>query len=160
MTLPVQAPGEYVRISPEHLEVANAYLQSQDAVKVAYDLGLEIDFVTDILAKRDVRAYINAVFFDLGFNNRHRMRSAMDAILRKKFQEMEESDIGSSKDIADLMALSHKMTMEQIAAETKLEELRMKKSEQEAKTQVNVQINDAGGGNYQSLIEKLIEASK
>lgn len=160
MTLPVQAPGEYIRIPPEYLEVANSYLQSQDVVKVAYDLGLEIDFVTDILAKRDVRAYINAVFFDLGFNNRHRMRSAMDAILRKKFQEMEESEIGSSKDIADLMALSHKMTMEQIAAETRLEELRMKKSEQEAKTQVNVQINDAGGGNYQSLIEKLIEASK
>lgn len=158
MTLPIEAPGEAIKISPENLEVANTYLQTLDIVKTANDLGLEIDFVTDILANRDVRAYINAVFFDTGFNNRGRMRAAMDAVLRKKFQEMEESDTGSNKDIAELMALSHKMTMDQIAAEIKLEELKQKNSE--VKSQTNIQINDAGGGNYKSLVERLIEANK
>lgn len=156
MTLPVHTPGETVSIAPEFLEVANCYLQTQDSVKVASDLGLELDFVQNILARREVRAYINAVFFDVGFNNRGRMRAAMDAILRKKFQEMEESDTGSTKDIADLMALSHKMTMEQMEMERKIEEAK----NSNLRSQVNVQINETGGGNYQSLIERLIEANK
>lgn len=160
MTLPTVTPGESIQIAPEYLEVANSYLQTQDATKTADDLGVELDFVTSILQKREVRAYINTVFFDVGFNNRGRMRSAMDAILRKKFQEMEEADLGSSKDIAELMALSHKMTMDQLALEIKLEELRQKKADSDLKTQINVQVNDAGGGNYHTLIEKLIEANK
>ncbi len=85
--LPTSTPGESINIAPEYLEIANAYLQSQDVVKVASDLGLEVDFVSAALARREVRAYVNTVFFDVGFNNRGRMRSAMDAILRKKFQE-------------------------------------------------------------------------
>lgn len=156
MTLPVHTPGETVSIAPEFLEVANAYLQLQDAVKVSSDLGLELDFVHNILARREVRAYINSVFFDVGFNNRGRMRAAMDAILRKKFQEMEESETGSTKDIAELMALSHKMTMEQMEMERKIEEAK----NSNLRSQVNVQINETGGGNYQSLIERLIEANK
>ena len=157
MTLPVHTPGENITIAPEHLEVANSYLQTQDSVKTADDLGIDLELVVSILAKRDVRAYINSVFFDLGFNNRGKMRAAMDAILRKKFQEMEESDTGSTKDIADLMALSHKMTMEQLEMERKIEEA---KNSNGLKSQVNVQINETGGGNYNSLIERLIEANK
>ncbi len=155
--LPTSTPGESINIAPEYLEIANAYLQSQDVVKVASDLGLEVDFVSAALARREVRAYVNTVFFDVGFNNRGRMRSAMDAILRKKFQEMEEADIGSSKDIAELMALSHKMTMDQLEMELKIENA---KKENQLKSQVNVQINETGGGNYNALIERLIEANK
>lgn len=81
------------------------------------------------------------------------MRAAMDAILSKKFQDMEEADVGSSKDILEIMALSHKMSMEYLAAQMALE-----KVQGNVKNQVNVQINENGsdGTKYGSLIQKLI----
>ena len=77
----------------------------------------------------------------------------MAAILSKKFQDMEESDVGSSKDIREIMALSHKMSMEYLAAQMALE-----KVQGNVKNQVNVQINENGsdGTKYGSLIQKLI----
>lgn len=149
-----QAPAEVLAIAPEALEVANYYLQHQDVGMIAEELGISADLVADYLGRREVKAYINQVFFDVGFNNRFKMRSAMDAVLQKKFQELEESESGSSKDIADLLALSHKMTMELMDKEIALEKLRAGNSG--PKNQVNVQINDGVGGNYGALINKLL----
>lgn len=146
-------PAEVLEISPEALEVANCYLQTQSAQEVASTLELPIELVSKTLSKREVRAYIDQVFFDTGFNNRFKMREAMDAIIQRKFQELDEAEIGSSKDILDILALSHKMTMETLDKQLELEKLR----QQNIKSQVNVQINDqTGGSNYGNLIEKLI----
>ena len=151
---PTSCPAEGLAISPEALEVANCYLQCQNSKEVASELGITDTLVTEILGRREVKAYINQVFFDLGFNNRFKMRRAMDAILAKKFAEMEEADIGSTKDIADLMALSHKMTMEQMDRELQLEKI---KAEAGLKSQVNVQINENGDGTkYGALIARLM----
>lgn len=150
--LPTVTPAETVKISPEALEVANVFLQCQDMNKTADELDLPIDVVSDILARREVKSYIDSVFFNIGFNNRFRMRKAMDAIIQKKFQELEESETGSSKDIAELLALSHKMTMEEMARQIELEKLRASN----IRNQVNVQINDSGGSKYDDLIKKLI----
>lgn len=157
MTLPAptHAPAEVLQISPEALEVANCYLQLQDARQVADELSLTVDMVSGILSRREVKAYINQVYFDLGFNNRFKMRRAMDAVLARKFQEMEEADVGSSKDIAELLALSHKMSMEQLDREIQLEKLRA--GDGGPKSQVNVQINEGGDGTkYGALIAKLL----
>ena len=150
-TLPVQHPAEVIDISPEALEVANAYLQCQDVTKVASDLQISTELVSQLLSRREVKAYVDHVFMDMGFNNRFKMRAAMDAILAKKFQEMDEAGIGSNKDIAELMALSHKMAMENMDKQIELEKLRGGN----LKSQVNVQINE-NGSNYGSLIERLI----
>ena len=152
-TLPTNTPAEVLAISPEALEVANCYLQNQDIRKTAEDLGISPDYATQVLARREVRAYVDNVFMDLGFNNRFKMRRAMDALLAKKFQEMDEAGIGSSKDIAELMALSHKMSMEQLDREIALKKLDAEKGG--PKTQTNIQINE-NGNNYGSLIERLI----
>ena len=157
MTLPAptQAPAEVLNISPEALEIANSYLQCSDARQVADELGLGIDQVSQVLSRREVKSYINQVYFDLGFNNRFKMRRAMDAVLQRKFREMEEADVGSNKDIAELLALSHKMTMEVLDREIQLEKLRA--GETGPKNQVNVQINEGGDGTkYGALIAKLL----
>ena len=149
------APAEVLSISPEALEVANCYLQSQNVDAIAAELNISTDIITSILARKEVRAYINQVFFDTGFNNRFKMRSAMDAVLKKKFQEMEESQMGSTKDIAELLALSHKMSMELMDKEIQLEKIRAGNSG--PKNQVNVQINEGGDGTkYGALISKLL----
>ena len=152
---PTSAPAEVLEISPEALEVANCYLQCQDARAVADNLELPVESVSSILSRREVKAYINQVFFDLGFNNRFKMRQAMDAVLKRKFQEMEEADVGSNKDIAELLALSHKMSMELLDREIQLEKLRAERAG--PKSQVNVQINEGGDGTkYGALISRLL----
>ena len=153
---PVQHPAEVLEISPEALEVANCYLQCQDMLKVSEELGVPTELVTQILGRREVRAYIDSVFLELGFNNRFKLRRAIDAILEKKFQELDEAGIGSNKDILDILALSHKMTMEYMDKMHQLEKLR----NVGLKSQVNVQINEnAGGSNYSTLIERIINAN-
>jgi len=155
--LPVNTPAEYIAISPEALQVANAYLQNPDLTKVAEDLDIPKELVSDILDRKEVRAYINNVFFSLGFNNRFQMRDLMDTIIKKKLAEMDESDTGSTKDITEILALSHKMTIELLDKEIALEKIRTANS---LKNQVNVQINDnAGGSKYSSLIEQLIKGT-
>lgn len=154
LLVPNSAPAEILEISPEALEVANAYLQIQDINQVADILEMTPSLVGVILRRPEVKAYINQVFFDLGFNNRFKMRKAMDAILAKKFQDLEESETGSSKDIADLLALSHKMSMELLDKEIALEKIRVDGKGSGVKSQTNIQINE--GGNYGALLEKLI----
>jgi hypothetical protein len=95
-------PAETIKISPESLEIANCYLQLQDARAVAHELSIDPELVTTTLARREVRGYIDQVFFDTGYNNRFLMRQAMDAIIKQKFQELDEAGVGSSKDIAEL----------------------------------------------------------
>lgn len=153
--LPTHHPAEGLQISPEALEVANSYLQLQNIPKVAEDLGVPIEQVVEVLERREVKAYLDNVFFDMGFNNRHKMREAMDAIIKQKFQELDEAGIGSNKDIIEILALSHKMSMEYMDKQIQLEKLRGS----HFKNQVNVQINDqSGNSNYGNLLERIISA--
>jgi cellulose biosynthesis protein BcsQ len=154
MSLPVTTPAETLNISPEALEVANAYLQCQDVKETADSLDITVELVTQILTRREVKAYIDHVFMNIGFNNRFKIHAAMDAVLKQKFQELEESGMGSTKDIAELLALKHKMTMDELKAQTELEKLR----QTNIKNQVNVQINDgvSDGSKYSQLIQSLL----
>lgn len=153
--LPTAHPAEVLEIDPEGLEIANTYLQCQDIGKTADDLGISRDMVATVLSKREVKAYVDNVFFNLGFNNRFKMRNLMDTIIQRKLQEMDEADIGSNKDISELLALSHKMTVELMDREIALEKLK----QGNVKVQTNVQINEAGGGSrYGSLIQQLLQS--
>lgn len=149
------APAEVLEISPEALEVANCYLQLQDARAVASELDIAPEMVARILGRREVKAYVNQVFMDMGFNNKYKMRSLMDTLIKKKLTDMEEAQVGSSKDISELIALSHKMSMELMDKEIALEKVR---AESSLKSQVNVQINEGlgDGTKYGALISKLL----
>ena len=151
--LPTTTAAETVDISPEALEVANCYLQNPNIVQVAESLEISTELVTQILGKREVKAYIDHVFMNLGFNNKFKMSSAMDAIIERKFRDMDEAETGSTKDITELLALKHKMMIEHMAHELAIEKIRASS----IRTQTNIQINDnAGGSNYSTLLAKLI----
>jgi hypothetical protein len=110
--------------------------------------------VTNLLAKREVKSYIDSVFFDSGYNNRFLMRKAMDALIKQKFSELEESQTGSAKDIAELLQMSHKMSMDLMDREIQLAKAQQAVGPQK---QVNVQINDAlDGSKYSQLVQRLI----
>jgi len=153
------APAEALQISPENLEIANCFLELQDSQRVADTLDVPVDMVTRILARSEIKAYVNQVFFEVGFNNRFRMRDLMDTLIKKKLQDMSESETGSNKDILDLIAQSHKMSMELLDKEIQLEKLRQ--GNPAIKSQVNVQINDGlgDGTKYGALINKLLSGN-
>jgi hypothetical protein len=152
MNYPVQKV-DALEISPEALEIANIYLKSQNIDDVASETGLTKSQVLTILDRREVKSYIDQVFFNVGFNNKFTIRKALDTIIAKKFQEMDEAGVGSEKDIADLLQLSHKITMDQLQKEIELEKVRASK----ITTQTNVQINGELGSNYAALLGKLLK---
>jgi len=155
--LPITTPTETLSISPENLEIANCYLQLGTVEKVCENLEISREQVISTLRETPVKRYVDHVFMEMGFNNRVTMRSAMDSVLRQKFQELEEAGTGSSKDIADLLALSHKMTMEQLHLQLEIEKIRQKDSN--IKNQVNVQINEGivtDNSRYGDLINRLL----
>lgn len=148
-------PAETLQISPEALEVANCYLQLNDVRAVASELDLDPETVAGYLSRREVRGYIDHVFMDTGYNNRFLMRRAMDALIKQKFQELEEAGTGSTKDISELLQLSHKMSMDLLDREIALEKLRSGPSGPQK--QVNVQINEGlDGSKYSQLVQRLI----
>lgn len=146
-------------ISPEGLEIANTYLEQGDIDSTAEALGLPREVVVYNLSRHEVRNYVDTVFLNAGYAGRNKIFSAMENIIEKKLAELEEAEIGSSKDIAELLQMMHKMRMDEIDKMIKLEAAKSKGDT--IKRQVNVQINDhAGGANYNSLLEKLSIDSK
>lgn len=147
---------ELTTISPEGLEVANCYLQYGNIRAVCDFMGIPEDKVVACLNKREVKKYIDTVYLDLGYRNKNNIGSVLDTMIQSKLEEAEETGVYSSKDLADLMMMAHKMRMDEIKAMAELE----KAQSSNIKNQTNVQINEAlpfGQGNYGKLMEKLLK---
>ena len=147
--------SEIQKICPEGLRVAQVYLEmGQDAMATADRLNLPIGEVERLLNKRETKTYIDRIYHESGFRNRHRMGELMDAIINQKLQEMDDTGMGSSKDIVEILTLAHKMKMDQMAMELKLLEAQNKGPG----VQINTQIN-TGGDKYNQLLERIMDAS-
>lgn len=146
-------------ISPEGLQVAQAYLLvGGDMEKTSKELDLPIDIIQQYLDTREVKAYIDRVYEESGFRNRHKIGAVMDALIAQKLEEMDETELGSSKDISELIQMQHKMAMEHMQIKIKLLELEAKKEQQVIQQQTNVQVNAlAGGEGYNALLDKLLK---
>jgi hypothetical protein len=146
---------ELTNISPEGLEVANSYLQYGNIKAVCQELMVTEDKVVEHLNKREVKRYIDTVYLDMGYRNKNNIGSVLDEMIESKLEEVRETGIYSSKDLADLLQMAHKMRMEEIKAQTDLEKV----NAANIKNQTNVQINESipfGQGNYGKLMEKLL----
>ena len=145
------------RISPEGLEIANEYLEVGNVKAVSIRLRIDEGKVSEYLAKREVKQYIDQIYLDTGYRNRFKLAEVLDDLIDRKLEEAEESEVYSNKDIADLVALSHKIRMDEMKAQTELEKARAAN----IKNQTNVQINSAempfGQGNYGELMKKLLK---
>ena len=150
---------ELTTISPEGLEVANSYLQFGNIRGVCDHLQVAENKVVDILNKREVKKYIDTVYLDMGYRNKNNIGSVLDNMIASKLEEAEESGVYSSKDLADLLQMAHKMRMDEIKAQADL----AKTESNNIKNQTNVQINEAvpfGQGNYGKLMEKLLNGTE
>jgi hypothetical protein len=138
-----------VKMAPENLEVANAYLSTGSALTAAGSLGVGPDKVYEVLEKSEVKEYINSVYLDQGYRNRFRLAELLDEVIENKLLEARESDQYSSKDLVDIIALAHKITVDHTKEANSTTNIK----------QQNVQINSPfGEGNYGKLMEKLLGA--
>lgn len=149
------------RISPEGLEVANSYLITNDLDLTCQELGLPRDMIADQLNNPLVKRYIDTVFMDTGYRNRNTLAEALDNVINKKMEEMEEAEISSNKDISELLTLAHKMRMDELKMQIELKKLEatLKKTETVIHTgpTVNIQDNSMGGdGSYGLLMKQLL----
>jgi len=147
---------ELTTISPEGLEVANSYLQFGNINGVVQSLGVSENQVVELLNKREVKKYIDTVYLDMGYRNKNNIANLLDEMIESKLDEAKETGVYSSKDLADLLQMAHKMRMDEIKAQADLE----KAQATNVKSQTNVQINEGvpfGQGNYGKLMEKLLK---
>lgn len=151
---------EVTTISPEGLEIANCYLQFGNIRAVCDAMLVTEDRVVDILNKRDVKRYIDTVYLDMGYRNKNNIASLLDEMIQSKLDEAKETGVYSSKDLADLLQMAHKMRMDEIKAMAEIEKVQNGNS---IRNQTNVQINEAmpfGQGNYGKLMEKLLNGNE
>lgn len=144
-------------IQPEGLQIAETYLMlGGDSKRVSQELGMSIAEVDAQLKKKEVSSYIDRQFNEVGFNNKHRLHGVMDQLINLKLEEIEETGVGTSLDIAELLKLKHKMKMDEIKAQADL----LKAGGANTPTsQTNIQNNismpGAGDENYMALLGKL-----
>ena len=149
---------ELTTLSPEGLEVANSYLMFGNIAGVCQHLQVTEPEVVEVLNKREVKQYIDTIYLDMGYRNKNNIGSLLDDMIASKLEEARESGVYSSKDLADLLQMAHKMRIDEIKAQTDLE----KAQGGSIKNQTNVQINEAvpfGQGNYGKLMEKLLNGT-
>lgn len=143
---------EKYKLSPEALEITNAYLSTMSIDQTAQALQIPRNEVVDFLNKKEVKRFIDTVFFEQGYLNRFKLQSVLEDVMVKKLEEMEEAEMASSKDIVDIVMAMHKIRQDEL----KISEARNK--ENVPGSQTNVQVNNYGE-NYGGLISKLIGES-
>lgn len=136
------------KISPEGFDIANAYLEYGNVQETAKAMQVPEHEVVKILAQRDVKTYIDSVYMDLGYRNRNKLGAVLDKMIDQKLEEAEESGIYTSKDLFELIQFAHKMRMDEIKAEQKVDQ------------STTVQVANFGEGQYGKLMERLLNGKK
>jgi hypothetical protein len=144
------------KISPEGVKIANRYLESScNTADTAASLAMSKHEVQEVLNTQHVKKYVDSILSEAGFRQMGKVDQLMDELIELKMAELQEADMGSSKDIAELLAMSHKFAQERI----KLVIERNKDAAKVNKT-TNVQNNIYdGASNYGKLMEAIAKGS-
>ena len=143
-------------ITPEGALVANTYLEMGcDAKKTAKVLDMQPHDVYMLVSSRNVKEYVNGVISAAGIRSMDKITEKMQELIDKKLDELDELDMGSTKDPADLLMALHKME----EAKQKLINARMPKENnvsQDKNTQVNIFGAD-DNSQYARLMRSIVE---
>jgi len=139
------------KLSPEALTIVNTYLEYNDVGKTSNVLGIPREKVVQYVNKKEVKRYIDTVFLEQGYLNRGRLADAMSNLIEKKLEELEEAELGSNKDIADLLVMMQKFRNDEV----KLIQAEEKANPIVNQTNVQNNIQASFGANYNDLLNKL-----
>ena len=76
------------KMSPEGLEIANAYLEYGNIQETATALAVDENTISEWLGKREVKAYIDSVYLDTGYRNRFKIGNILDEVIEQKLKEL------------------------------------------------------------------------
>lgn len=140
------------KISPEGATVANTYLANACSIlQTSHTLDMPTHEISAMLHQPLVKIYVNSILRENGFRHMVKIAEKLDDLVEKKWEELEEAEIGSNKDIVDLLSLAHKMQMD-------MSKLLQNDTDKGPGIQKNTQVNIYGKGSYGKLMEKLINA--
>jgi len=149
--LPTSADSLPAKISPEGAEVASIYLGTGCSLsQTARELGMPAHEVSEILEQKIVKTYILNIMQESTLRRMEGISEKMENLIDKKLIELEEAEIGSNKDIADLLQIHHKMQKDA------LDHLERRSKNTTTINQKNTQVN-VYDGNYGALMAKLME---
>ncbi len=146
---------EGVKLSPEALTIVNSYIQTNDISATSNMLGIPREKIIQQLNKREAKKYIDTIYLEQGYLNRNKIAEAMTNIIEKKLEELEMAEMGSTKDIADLLMMMSKIRSDELKYMQAIE-----KEEKAVTNQTNIQnnfSNDQFGANYTNLLDKLTD---
>jgi len=139
------------QISPEGATVANTYLRNAcSIIQTSEELDLPTHEISAQLHQPLIKQYVNSILKETGYRHMEVIARKMDDLIDKKWEELEEAEIGSNKDIAELLSLAHKMRMD-------MSKLLQNEVSKQPLSQKNVQVNNYGEGSYGALMKRLIE---
>lgn len=138
-------------ISPEGAAIANTYLANACSLtETSHSMDLPTHEIAATLQQPLVKTYVNNILRETGYRHMVKIAEKLDDLVERKWEELEEAEIGSNKDIAELLQLAHKMRLDM----SKMLQADMVK---EGPSKVNqTQVNVYGEGNYGKLMEKLV----
>jgi len=154
-SLPISQDAQPDNISPEGAEVANTYLEQGCSIeKTSELLGIPGHKVNSIIASKPVKNYIIQVMTDVGMRSMDKITDSMQELIDKKLKEMDELEMTSSKDVADLLQMLHKMHTEK----SKILLSKVPKDTINSSTNTNVAIFNADDNSqYARLMKAIIE---
>ena len=76
-----------IALTPEALDIANAYLTYGSAKDTAEQLGLPEYQVVQLLERKDVKDYITGVYLDRGYRNKHKLGQVLDRMIDAKLAD-------------------------------------------------------------------------
>jgi len=139
-------------ISPEGASIANTYLANAcsltDSSKA---LNLPTHEISAVLQQPLIKTYVNSILRESGYRHMVKIAEKLDNLIDRKWKELDEAEIGSNKDIADLLGMHHKMRLEM----SRLLQTDVDKGA--VGNTRNTQVNVYGPGNYGKLMKKLVD---
>lgn len=137
-------------IDPEGAKVANTYLANACSIlETSQALDMPTHEISATLQSPLVKAYVNGVLRENGYRHMVQIAKKLDELVELKWAELEEAEIGSNKDIADLLSLAHKF-------QNDMAKILQADVPKEVGVQKNTQVNVYGEGAYGKLMDKLI----
>ena len=156
MATDILDPDSDFNMAPEMVAICTSYLETTDIGETSRALNIPKEKVSYYINKPEAKRFIDTVFLEQGYLNRHKLQDVLSEIIELKLEEMRESELGSNKDILDILAFAHK-----ISTDTRKDILDNEKLSA-PQVQINKQtnINQTFGENYSNLMEKLIPEEK
>ena len=129
-------------ISPETLTIADAYLELQNTEAVSLRLSIPVEKVHKTLQGYQVRTYMDTVFNETGYMNKYKIADALNTLIENKLEELEETELTSRKDPAELLKLAHDMRIQEYKLQIDLKKLEISHAEVMAKNELTSVLTD------------------